>query len=46
MTDKKYLNYFYNADQGVLIKLIKKVFNHCAPKLTDAHINPGPFQKN
>jgi len=36
MTDKKYLNDFYNADQGV---------NRCAPKLTDAHIYPGPFQK-
>jgi len=36
MTDKKHLNYFYKADQGI---------NHCAPKLTDAHINPGPFQK-
>lgn len=36
MTDKKYLNDFYKADQGI---------NRCAPKLTDAHINPGPFQK-
>lgn len=36
MTDKKYLNDFYKADQGI---------NCCAPKLTDAHINLGPFQK-
>lgn len=36
MTDKKYLNDFYKADQGI---------NRCAPKLTNAHINPGPFQK-
>ncbi|KAF0746202.1 THAP-type domain-containing protein [Aphis craccivora] len=36
MTDIKYLNDFYNADQGI---------NCCAPKLTDAHINPSPFQK-
>jgi len=36
LTDKKYLNDFYHADQGI---------NRCAPKLTDAHINPGPFQK-
>lgn len=36
MTDKKYLNDFYKADQGI---------NRCAPKLTEAHINPGPFQK-
>lgn len=35
-TDKKFLNDFYKADQGL---------NRCAPKLTDAHINPGPFQK-
>jgi len=36
MTDKKYLNDFYKADQCI---------NRCAPKLTDAHINLGPFQK-
>ncbi|KAF0757291.1 THAP-type domain-containing protein [Aphis craccivora] len=35
-TDTKFLNDFSKADQGV---------NRCAPKLTDAHIYPGPFQK-
>lgn len=36
LTDKKYLNDFYHADQSI---------NRYAPMLTDAHINPGPFQK-
>jgi len=36
MTHKKYLNDFNKANQRI---------NRCAPKLTDAHINPGPFQK-
>jgi len=35
-TDKKYLVDFYKSDQGL---------NRLAPKLSEAHINPGPFQK-
>lgn len=35
-TDKRFLDDFYKADQGL---------NRCAPKLTEAHINPGPFHK-
>lgn len=36
LTDKKYLDDFFKADQGL---------NRCAPKLSVAHIHPGPFQK-
>lgn len=36
LTDNKYLVDFYKTDQGL---------NRMAPKLTDAHIYPGPFQK-
>jgi len=35
-TDKKYLIDFYKLDQGL---------NRLAPKLSETHINPGPFQK-
>lgn len=35
-TNKKYLLDFYKSDQGL---------NRLAPKLTEIHINPGPFQK-
>lgn len=34
--NNKYLVDFYKSDQGL---------NRLAPKLTDAHISPGPFQK-
>lgn len=37
LTDKTYLEQFYKLDQGL---------NRLAPKLTDSHIYPGPFQKN
>ncbi|XP_050519791.1 uncharacterized protein LOC126893526 [Daktulosphaira vitifoliae] len=36
ITDKKFLDNFYTCDQSLYL---------LAPKLTDAHINPGPFQK-
>lgn len=36
ITEKKHLVNFYKSDQGL---------NRLAPKLTDAHINPNPFQK-
>jgi len=36
ITEKKHLVNFYKSDQGL---------NRLSPKLTDAHINPGPFQK-
>lgn len=36
LTDYKFLEDFYNCDQGL---------NRLASKLTDAHMNPGPFQK-
>jgi len=36
LTDKKYLNEFLKADQGL---------NRCAPKLSVAHIHPGPIKK-
>lgn len=35
-TSKKNLVDFYKTDQGL---------NRLAPKLTEIHINPGPFQK-
>jgi len=36
VTNKKYLDTFYANDKGI---------NRLAPKLTDIHLNPGPFQK-
>lgn len=36
ITNKRYLVDFYHPDQGL---------NRLAPKLTESHINPGPFQK-
>jgi len=36
LTDKIYLEQFYKFDKGL---------NRLAPKLTDSHIYPGPFQK-
>lgn len=36
ITEKKHLVNFYKSDQGL---------NRLAQKLTDAHINPSPFQK-
>lgn len=36
-TDNKYLILFYNEDSKLNLKL--------APKLTQAHINLGPFEK-
>ncbi|KAF0706122.1 histone H1-II-like [Aphis craccivora] len=35
-TSKKHLVDFFESDQGL---------NRLAPKLTEVHINPGPFQK-
>lgn len=37
LTDNKYIIQFYNEDSKLNLRL--------APKLTHAHINPGPFEK-
>ncbi|KAE9524069.1 hypothetical protein AGLY_015550 [Aphis glycines] len=37
LTDNKYIIQFYNVDSKLNLRL--------APKLTQAHINPGPFEK-